>query len=98
MAEIRKMGSGNREEILVKIVNQMVFVRNETPILDPEGDAQTFITNYDYVSNTVVLTLNGMRQREGEDFDYVELGGNKFRFNFPILEEDSLIVDYIKIL
>jgi hypothetical protein len=97
MAEIRKQGSG-REEVLVRIVNQMVFVRNESPIPDPDGDGRTYLTNYDYVENTLVVTLNGLRQREGEDFDYIEEGGNKFRFNFPLLPEDSVICDYIKII
>jgi hypothetical protein len=96
MAEIRKKSI--REEVLVRIVNQMVFVRNESPIIDPNGDGKTFITNYDYVPNTLVLTLNGLRQREGVDFDYTESGGNQFRFNVSITDEDAVVCDYIKIM
>lgn len=97
MAEIiRPKTTG--DEVLVKIVNQMVFVRNETPILDPEGDGRTFTTNYEYIKDTLCVTLNGLRQREGIDYDYEELGGNRFRFTHSIEEEDSVIVDYIKIM
>ena len=97
MAEIIRPKSTG-EEVLVKIVNQMVFVRNETPILDPDGDGRTFTTNYEYVPHTLCVTLNGLRQREGIDYDYEELGGNRFRFNHSIEEEDSVIVDYIKVM
>jgi hypothetical protein len=99
MAEIRKRSTsaGQGDEVLVKIVNQLVFVRNETPYSGPGGDGRTYETNYDYIENTLVVTLNGMRQREGADFDYLELGGKSFRFNFAIEPEDSIIVDYIKI-
>jgi hypothetical protein len=97
MAEIIRPKSTG-EEVLVKIVNQMVFVRNETPILDPNGDGRTFTTNYEYVPHTLCVTLNGLRQREGIEYDYEELGGNRFRFNHSIEEEDSVIVDYIKVM
>jgi hypothetical protein len=98
MAEIRKQ-KGNREEVTVRIMNQMVFVRNESPVVDPdEADGQAFLTSYEYVENTLVVSLNGMRQREGVDFDYTEEGGNKFHFNFPVMEDDSVICDYIKII
>jgi|GEM_PF-2803455 len=97
MAEIIKPKTTG-EEVLVKIVNQMVFVRNETPILDPNGDGRTFTTNYEYVPHTLCVTLNGLRQREGIDYDYEELGGNRFRFTHSIEEEDSVIVDYIRVM
>lgn len=97
MAEnIRPKTAG--EEIVVRIINQMVFVRNETPILDPEEDGRTFTTNYEFVPHTLCVSLNGMRQREGIKFDYEELGGNRFRFTHSLDEEDSVIVDYIKII
>lgn len=97
MAEIiRAKATG--EEILVKFVNQMVFVRNETPILDQNGDGRTFTTNYEYVPDTLCVCLNGLRQREGIDYDYEELGSNRFRFTHSIEEEDSVVVDYIKIM
>ena len=97
MAEIiRPKTTG--EETLVKIVNQMVFIRNETPILEPEGDGRTFTTNYEYVTNTLCVTLNGLRQREGIEYDYEELGGNRFRFTHSVDEEDSVIVDYITVM
>jgi hypothetical protein len=96
MAEIRKQG--DREEVLVRIVNQFVFVRNESPIVDPEGDGTVFLTNYEYVPNTLVVSLNGLRQKEGVDHDYVELGGSKLKFNYPIMEDDTVVCDYIKIM
>lgn len=97
MAElIRPKTSG--EEVLVKIVNQMVFVRNETPIISSFEEGRTFTTNYEYVEDTLCVTLNGMRQREGIDYDYEELGENRFRFTHTIETEDSVIVDYIKVM
>jgi hypothetical protein len=86
------------EEVLVKITNQMVFIRNETPILELDGDGRTFTTNYDYVADTLCVALNGLRQREGIDYDYEELGTNLFRFNHSLDSEDSVVVDYIKIM
>jgi hypothetical protein len=97
MAEIRKQGTG-REEVLVRIVNQMVFVRNESPDLVQGGDVVTFMTNYEYVPGTLVVTLNGLRQNEGVDNDYTELEGNMFKFNIAILADDTVICDYIKIM
>lgn len=86
------------EEILVKIVNQMVFVRNETPILEVEGNERTFTTNYEYIKDTLCVTLNGLRQREGIDYDYEELGSNRFEFTHSLDEEDNVVVDYIKFM
>lgn len=97
MAEIiRPKTTG--EEVLVKVINQMVFVRNETPILDPNADNRTFTTNYEYVPDTLCVCLNGLRQREGIDYDYEELGSNRFRFTHSLDTEDSVVVDYIKIM
>jgi hypothetical protein len=97
MAElIRPKTTG--EEVLVKIVNQMVFVRNETPLLEFKGDGRTFTTNYEYVENTLCVCLNGMRQREGIEYDYEELGSKRFRFTHTIEEEDHVVVDYIKVM
>lgn len=94
MAEIRLQG----QVTPVRIVNQMTTVRNESPILGPAGDEKTFLTLYDYISGSLIVSLNGMRMREGEDYDFVESGDRKFRFNFPVLVEDSVICDYIIIL
>lgn len=93
----RSVGLG--DEIKVTITNQMVFVRNETPIIDPSDESgRTFTTNYEFIPDTLCVTLNGMRQKPGEDFDYEEVGENLFRFNYSLDEEDVVLVDYIKIM
>lgn len=99
MAElIRPNKATSGEEVVVKVVNQMVFVRNEVPILESDGDGRTFTTNYDYVPDTLCVTLNGLRQREGLDYDYEEVDSNRFRFNHSLDSLDNVIVDYIKIM
>ena len=97
MAEIIEIYDDSGEIKLVKVVNQMVFIRNETPFSGAVENS--FETRYDFVENTLIVCLNGLRQREGEDYDYVVLEGNKsFVFNYDIESEDSVIVDYIKII
>jgi hypothetical protein len=97
MADIVEIYDDSGEVKLVKIVNQMVFVRNETPF--SAADENTFETRYSFVENTLIVCLNGLRQREGEGFDYVVKEGNQsFCFNYEIEDEDSVIVDYIKII
>jgi hypothetical protein len=86
------------EIMQVQIINQTVFISNETPILVSEGDDRTFTTNYEYVTNTSRVCLNGMRQREGIEYDYEELGTNRFRFTHSLDAEDEVIVDYITIM
>jgi hypothetical protein len=101
MAEIRKKSDhlSSGDEVIVKIVNQMVFVRNEEPIVDPDDPSgRTFTVNYDYVSDTLCVSLNGMRQNPGITNDFEEKGSKKFRFNYTIMEDDQVIVDYIKIM
>jgi hypothetical protein len=97
MAEIIKAYDDSGEIRKVEIVNQMIFIRNETPF--PSVDVNQFETRYTFVENTLIVCLNGLRQREGEDYDYVVQTGNQsFCFNYDIDSEDSVIVDYIKIL
>jgi hypothetical protein len=97
MAEIiRPKATG--EITQVQIINQTIFISNEIPVLVPEGDGRTFTTNYPYVINTLRVCLNGMRQKQGINYDFEELGDNRFRFNYTLDEEDELIVDYITIM
>lgn len=97
MAEIiRPKATG--EIMQVQIINQTVFISNEIPILDFEGDGRTFTTNYEYVKNTLRVCLNGMRQRQGIDYDYEELGTTQFRFTHSLDKEDEVVVDYITIM
>lgn len=95
MAEIVQQLSPT-EEIAVRIVNQLIFQKNELPFRLPND---VFETKYVYVPGTLVVSLNGLRQREGENYDYVELGDNQqIQFRMPIEADDEVIVDYIKIL
>lgn len=59
MATIKQpLGS---EEIPIRIVNQMVFIRGETPVVS-EDDKQTFETNYNYIKDTLVVSLKGFSE------------------------------------
>lgn len=95
MAEIVQT-LGVDDVISVRIANQMIFMKNETPFRLPND---VYETKYVYVEGTLVVSLNGLRQREGESYDYVELGDNQqFQFRMSIEPDDEVIVDYIKIL
>jgi len=83
------------KEVLVRIVNQLVFIRNETPFKTENG--LIFETRYNFLPNTLIVCLNGLRQREGIDFDYVEEENKRFRFNYATVEDDEVVVDYIKV-
>ncbi len=89
MAVIRKRSA-------VQQVDLSFFIRNESPTQLPETDGQTFATKYDFIQNSLIVTLNGMRMRPGAAEDYVELGDRSFRFNFPIDSGDRVVCDYTK--
>lgn len=96
MAEITYRGSGDEIQE-IKIVNQMIFIRNETPF--SLGDGHSFETRYVIVKDTLIVCLNGLRQQEGEYNDYsVDEETKTLRFNMEIDEEDVVIVDYITII
>ncbi len=96
MAEI--IYTGNPEEIQqIKILNQMIFIRNETPF--SLNDGHSFEARYGIVKNTLIVCLNGLRQQEGEYNDYVvDEEAKTLRFNMEIYEDDAVIVDYITII
>lgn len=103
MAEIiqttRGTDSGSSSGITqVQIINQSIFISNEVPVAAALVNRRTFTTNYTYVVNTLRVCLNGMRQRQGVDYDYEEMGGNQFRFTYALDPEDEVIVDYITIM
>lgn len=94
MAEIIKRN--DTKEVLVRIVNQMIFIRNDLPIETPVNGL--FETRYPFVQGTLIVSLNGLRQREGSSYDYVVVNDREFQFNNPLSSDDTVIVDYIKIL
>lgn len=83
----------------IVILNPMVFIRGEIATVDPDDeDRSIYEINYTHVEDTLCVFLNGMRQREGIEYDYEILGDKQFRFNFSLEEEDVVMVDYIKIM
>lgn len=74
-----------------------VIVDNETPSGPVNGSNVDFTTFYSYKPGTVKLFLNGLRQREGLGFDYIENGTNQIKFALAPLTGDTLTADYTKL-
>jgi hypothetical protein len=71
-------------------------VTGEVPVGDLDGVNKVFQTHYNYKAFSVRVYLNGIRQTEGNLFDYVEGGLNNIQFNEAPQTNDNLIIDYIK--
>lgn len=73
------------------------IIDNETPTGAQDGTNKNFTTYYSYKPGTTKLYLNGVRQREGIGYDYIEAGGNLITTNISPLSIDIMIVDYAKL-
>lgn len=73
------------------------IIDNEVLAGTKDGVNTAFTTFYDYKASTPKIYLNGVRQREGFGFDYIEAGGNDMTFATAPLISDTIIVDYIKL-
>ena len=72
------------------------FVDNETPGGVKNGSNVTFTTFYNYKPGTTKLFVNGVRQREGVGFDYLEAGTNQLTLSIAPIVSDILLIDYSK--
>jgi len=73
-----------------------IYIDNETPNGNIDGVNKTFTTHYNYKPNTPRVFLNGIRQAEGLLQDYIENGNNEIVFNDAPVNDDIILVDYIK--
>lgn len=74
-----------------------VIIDNETPSGAVDGMNDTFTTANQYAPGTTHLYVNGIRQKEGVGFDYVEQVDNEtlvFEAGSVPQMGDVLIVDY----
>lgn len=69
------------------------IVNGETPNETPNGTITDFTIDNTPVSGSVVVFLNGVRQREGASNDYT-ISGLTITFNTAPLTDDVILVDY----
>jgi hypothetical protein len=65
---------------------------------DLDIDTRAFYLSKEYVAGTTKVYLNGMRLTRGNYYDYREGTSNIIIMNYPLEEEDLLIVDYKSII
>jgi hypothetical protein len=70
------------------------FVCGETPIGVLDGVNKVFTASSTFLSDTLEVYLNGLRQRQTADYD--ELSTTQFQFVLAPLASDSISIDYIK--
>jgi hypothetical protein len=75
--------------------NNLVIEEDLTPQID--GIIVEFTVANNYVSGTMMLYLNGLRQAKGAGKDYIEVAPNKVQFFIAPDIDDELLVDYIKV-
>lgn len=60
------------------------------------GINKVFSTNNMYLYNTSTVYVNGVKQKKGATYDYIELGDNQIEFTYPIWVGADLTIDYEK--
>lgn len=75
-----------------------IYVIGETPSGVVDGMNDTFTTFFTFKPGTTHLYLNGIRQKEGVGFDYVEEVDNQtITFATAPILGDTLLIDYTKL-
>lgn len=60
-----------------------------------DGVNNTFSTSQVYISGSIRVFVNGLRQTEGSDYDFEESAGlDAVVFTFPIAVDDVLLFEY----
>lgn len=73
-----------------------------TPVTDGQvngavnGVNATFTVEFQYVTGSLRVYRNGVRQKLGADNDFQESGDRSFTLATPLLTEETLVVDYLK--
>lgn len=73
-----------------------IAITGEIPSGDIDGMNITFITSNNYVTESLRVSLNGLRLSRGVGNDYVESTPDTFIMNYTPLPGDTLEVDYQK--
>jgi hypothetical protein len=76
---------------------QIRLVYNETMTGPVDGNNVTFQTINEFVPGSISVYLNGLKQREGLDNDFVFIDNNTIAMNNPPLAGDVLVCDYTKL-
>lgn len=82
--------------MLTTVIITEEIVENEDLLGAIDGNNTIFTTSFDYVSGSVKLYLNGIRQRRGPSNDFIESGPNEITMAEAPTSGDVLIVDYQK--
>jgi hypothetical protein len=78
--------------ILPKITSGMF---TDKPIELPDSSKKSFTTTRDFYANTVAIYLNGVRQHEGNNEDFVTSGNRTVIFTLPPITGDKILIDYV---
>ncbi len=62
-----------------------------------DGVRKSFNTDFNFVTNSTKVYLNGLRLRNSIDYDYTESGNSAILFSEAPLPQDLLTFDYIKL-
>lgn len=71
-------------------------VENEVPSGPVDGSNSTFSTAFSFKTGSTRLYLNGVRQRTGAGFDYIESGSSNVVFTLAPKAGDNLLIDYTR--
>ena len=90
--------AGTFEEIEdeINILSPGQQVNNEILSSQINGITDSFTTSFNYVSGTLKVYINGLRQSPGISLDYTETGVNSFQLNYTPVSGEKMIVDYTK--
>ena len=72
------------------------FITEEDLSSQIDGIATEFTLLNAYVSGTLRVYLNGLRQQKGVGEDYIEVTPDKIEFVRALDVDDVLLIDYIK--
>lgn len=61
---------------------------------DKDGVNVDFYTSSNFIVGSTKVYYNGVRQKRGYTFDYIEIGNDRVRFVMAPVERDYLIVEY----
>jgi hypothetical protein len=82
--------------MLQRVVKEKELVFEETPSGDIDGVNATFQTSSEFEDGTLIVYLNGLRQRSGLSNDYQIINQQSFSFFSAPLPGDFVLVDYTK--
>lgn len=74
---------------------QFRHVHDEVLIGIIDGNNKEFKTLNTYISGHITIYLNGLKQRIGEQNDFVEVSGDTIAFEQAPLPGDIIVADYL---